>query len=447
MGQYLPAFKAYDVRGVVPEELNPELAYAIGRAFADETDAQSVCVGHDIRLSGPELSMALQQGLNDAGADVTDLGLVGTEIVYFATGNYNFDGGVMITASHNPPQYNGMKLVRTGSRPISGDSGLDRIEKAAFEKSFRRSGSGSVWQRDVYEDFGRHLEIFDPKCGERNLKVFASPGNGAAGLAVEAFSTHSGLQFTRHLFEPDGTFPHGVPNPILPESRASVEKAMASSEHDFGVAWDGDYDRCFFFDGRGRFIEGYYIVGLLAQAILADEPGASIVYDPRLTWNTIEIVRKAGGNPVLCKSGHAFIKEKMRAANAVYGGEMSAHHYFRGHWYCDSGMIPLVLIAKLVSETGRTLADLVGAMQEAYPCSGELNYTVDDPAAAIARVESAFPGGDVDRTDGLSIEYANWRFNLRPSNTEPVTRLNVESRGDMGLVDQKVAEIEAVLRT
>ncbi|MGE0002797.1 MAG: phosphomannomutase/phosphoglucomutase, partial [Fimbriimonadaceae bacterium] len=382
MGQYLPAFKAYDVRGVVPEELNPDLAYAIGRAFADETDAQSVCIGHDIRLSGPELSSALQQGLNDAGADVTDLGLVGTEMVYFATGNYNFDGGIMITASHNPPQYNGMKLVRAGSRPISGDSGLDRIEKAAFEKSFRRSGSGTVRLRDAYEDFGRHLATFDPKCDERSLKIFASPGNGAAGLAIEALSPHSGLRFTRHQFDPDGTFPHGVPNPILPESRASVEKAMASGGHDFGVAWDGDYDRCFFFDGDGRFIEGYYIVGLLAQAMLAEEPGASIVYDPRLTWNTIEIVRKAGGNPVLCKSGHAFIKEKMRAANAVYGGEMSAHHYFRGHWYCDSGMIPLVLIAKLVSETGRALADLVGAMQEAYPCSGELNYTVDDPASA-----------------------------------------------------------------
>ncbi|MCC6404510.1 MAG: phosphomannomutase [Fimbriimonadaceae bacterium] len=447
MGRYLPAFKAYDVRGVVPDEMNVELAYAIGRAFADETEAGTVCVGHDIRLSGPELSHPLQLGLTDAGADVTDLGMVGTEMVYFATGKYKYDGGIMITASHNPPQYNGMKLVRSESRPISGDSGLDRIEKAAFERTFRRDGNGSKGTRDVYSDFGRHLATFDPESKARDLRVFASPGNGAAGLAVEAFQPHTGITFTRHRFEPDGSFPFGVPNPILPESRASVETEMASGGFDFGVAWDGDYDRCFFFDGEGKFIEGYYIVGLLAQAILAQNPGASIVYDPRLTWNTIEIVRKAGGNPVLCKSGHAFIKERMRAENAVYGGEMSAHHYFRDHWYCDSGMIPLVLVAKLVSETGRSLADLVGAMQSAYPCSGEVNSTVSDVAGTLARIESRYAAdGTVDKTDGLSIEYKDWRFNLRGSNTEPVIRLNVESRGDRDLVAEKTEELLALVR-
>ncbi|MBS1713637.1 MAG: phosphomannomutase [Armatimonadetes bacterium] len=447
MGEFLPCFKAYDVRGVVPDELNPEVAYAIGRALADETGAGSVCLGRDIRLSGPRLLDALADGLNDAGADVTDLGLVGTEMVYFATARYGFDAGVMITASHNPPQYNGMKMVRSESRPISGDTGLKNIERRTKLQDWERKGAGARTDKDVYSDFVEHLLGFVGPAPLKPLKVLASAGNGAAGVAMQALTPKLPLQVAPMMYEPDGHFPHGVPNPILPESRKPVEDAMAGGGYDFGVAWDGDYDRAFFFDENGGFIEGYYIVGLLAQAILGDEPGGTVIYDPRLTWNTLEIVAQAGGRAVMCKSGHAFIKEKMRAENAVYGGEMSAHHYFRGHWYCDSGMIPLILVAKLVSSTGRTLGDLVGEMIENYPCSGEVNSEVADVAGSIARVEAAYASeGVVDKTDGLSVEYKDWRFNLRGSNTEPVIRLNVESRGDRALVEEKTEELLALVR-
>lgn len=446
MGQYFACFKAYDIRGQVPNDLNPELAYRVGRAFADETGAKSVCVGHDIRLSGPDLMDALTRGLADAGVDVIQLGLIGTEMVYFATAHYGYEGGVMITASHNPPQDNGMKMVRTESRPISSDTGLNEIERRAHEQKWEREGQGQVSQRDVYDDFIQHLLTFDANHEIKPLNVLASPGNGAAGVAMEKLMPHIPLQVERMMFEPDGHFPNGVPNPILPESRAQIEARLKEGGFDFGVAWDGDYDRCFFLTEDGTFIEGYYIVGLLAKAILQDNPGAAIVYDPRLTWNTLDIVAEAGGRAVLCKSGHAFIKEKMRAENAVYGGEMSAHHYFRDHWYCDSGMIPLMLVAKLVSVTGQSLGTLVADMMAKYPCSGEINSTVADVKEVLARVQARYADGDLDTTDGISISYANWRFNLRGSNTEPVIRLNVESRGDEALMRAKTEEVLQLVR-
>lgn len=446
MGQYFACFKAYDIRGQVPNDLNPELAYRVGRAFADETGAKSVCVGHDIRLSGPDLMDALTRGLADAGVDVIQLGLIGTEMVYFATAHYGYEGGVMITASHNPPQDNGMKMVRTESRPISSDTGLNEIERRAHEQKWEREGQGQVSQRDVYADFIQHLLTFDAHHEIKPLKVLASPGNGAAGVAMEKLMPHIPLQVERMMFEPDGHFPNGVPNPILPESRAKIEARLKGGGFDFGVAWDGDYDRCFFLTEDGTFIEGYYIVGLLAKAILQDNPGAAIVYDPRLTWNTLDIVAEAGGRAVLCKSGHAFIKEKMRAENAVYGGEMSAHHYFRDHWYCDSGMIPLMLVAKLVSVTGQSLGALVADMMAKYPCSGEINSTVADVKEVLARVQAQYADGELDTTDGISISYPNWRFNLRGSNTEPVIRLNVESRGDEALMRAKTDEVLQLVR-
>ena len=446
MGQYFACFKAYDIRGQVPNDLNPELAYRVGRAFADETGSKSVCVGHDIRLSGPDLMDALTRGLADAGVDVIQLGLIGTEMVYFATAHYGYDGGVMITASHNPPQDNGMKMVRVESRPISSDTGLNEIERRAFEEKWEREGQGTVSERDVYDDFIQHLLTFDANHEIKPLKVLASPGNGAAGVAMEKLMPHIPLQVERMMFEPDGHFPNGVPNPILPESRAPIESRLKEGGFDFGVAWDGDYDRCFFLTEDGTFIEGYYIVGLLAKAILQDNPGAAIVYDPRLTWNTLDIVAEAGGRPVLCKSGHAFIKEKMRAENAVYGGEMSAHHYFRDHWYCDSGMIPLMLVAKLVSVTGQSLGALVADMMAKYPCSGEINSTVADVKEVLARVQAKYSDGELDTTDGISISYPNWRFNLRGSNTEPVIRLNVESRGDEALMRAKTEEVLQLVR-
>jgi phosphomannomutase len=446
MGQYFACFKAYDIRGQVPNDLNPELAYRVGRAFADETGSKSVCVGHDIRLSGPDLMDALTRGLADAGVDVIQLGLIGTEMVYFATAHYGYDGGVMITASHNPPQDNGMKMVRVESRPISSDTGLNEIERRAFEEKWEREGQGTVSERDVYDDFIQHLLTFDANHEIKPLKVLASPGNGAAGVAMEKLMPHIPLQVERMMFEPDGHFPNGVPNPILPESRAPIESRLKEGGFDFGVAWDGDYDRCFFLTEDGTFIEGYYIVGLLAKAILQDNPGAAIVYDPRLTWNTLDIVAEAGGRPVLCKSGHAFIKERMRAENAVYGGEMSAHHYFRDHWYCDSGMIPLMLVAKLVSVTGQSLGALVADMMAKYPCSGEINSTVADVKEVLARVQAKYSDGELDTTDGISISYPNWRFNLRGSNTEPVIRLNVESRGDEALMRAKTEEVLQLVR-
>ncbi|MFN3729554.1 MAG: phosphomannomutase [Fimbriimonadaceae bacterium] len=446
MGKHLSCFKAYDVRGVVPDELNDDIAYAIGRAYADATGANTVCIGHDIRLSGPDLYRALARGLNDAGVDVVNLGMVGTEMVYFATAQYGYDGGVMITASHNPPQYNGMKMVRQESRPISSDSGLNEIEQRAADQMWQRFGPATLTDRDCYPDFVAHLLSIVPPTDLKPLRILANAGNGAAGVAVDQLAPHLPLQFERMHFAPDGTFPHGVPNPILEESRAETVQRMAAGGYDFGVAWDGDYDRCFFFDESGAFIEGYYIVGLLAQAILTQDPKQTIVYDPRLLWNTLDIVDRLGGRAVMCKSGHAFIKEMMRREDAVYGGEMSAHHYFKDHWYCDSGMIPLLLVARLVSQSGRSLGDLVGEMIRKFPCSGEVNSTVQSVPEVLARVEAKYADGKIDKVDGLSVEYDQWRFNLRGSNTEPVIRLNVEARDDADLMREKTAEVLSVVR-
>jgi phosphomannomutase len=445
MGQYFPAFKAYDVRGIVPSEINPDLAYRIGRALADQLpEAKKICIGYDIRLSGPELADALAKGLNEAGVDVVRLGMVGTEMVYFATAHYGLDGGVMITASHNPPEYNGMKFVRQESRPISSDTGLSDIERRAFEQKWERSGAGTVSDLDCYDAFISHLLDIVKPSELKPLHVLLDAGNGAAGVALEKLLPHLPLTSNNRHFKPDGHFPNGVPNPILAEARAGTEQALKESKHDFGVAWDGDYDRCFFFDEHGTFIEGYYIVGLLAHALLLLDPGKTIIYDPRLTWNTLDIVAKLGGRAVMCKSGHAFIKEKMRAEDAIYGGEMSAHHYFKSHWYCDSGMIPFLLVARLVSQTGRSLGEMVREMIANFPCSGEVNSHVPDVKGTLIKVEAHYasqPGIEISHVDGLSVEAANWRFNLRGSNTEPVIRLNVESRGDHALMESTRDEV------
>jgi phosphomannomutase len=447
MGQYLAAFKAYDVRGIVPTELNPEFAYKVARAYADEIKPSRVCIGYDIRLSGPELYEAMAKGFNDAGVDVIHLGMVGTEMVYFATAHYGFDGGIMITASHNPPEYNGFKMVRAESRPISSDTGLNQIEKRAFDGVWERTGSGTISELDCYQDFVQHLLNIVPGSVLKPLRVLADAGNGAAGVAMDQLIPHLPLDVTRRHYEPDGHFPNGVPNPILEESRAGTEAEMRANSYDFGVAWDGDYDRCFFFDEHGTFIEGYYIVGLLAQSILADGGREGIVYDPRLYWNTLDIISSLDGRAVMCKSGHAFIKEKMRAEDCTYGGEMSAHHYFKAHWYCDSGMIPFLLVAKLVSQTGKSLGELVGQMIANYPCSGEVNSHVSDVAGTIAKIEGIYgPQGTIEKVDGLSIDLGDWRFNLRGSNTEPVIRLNVEARGDAELMRTKTDELVALIR-
>lgn len=445
MSERLPCFKAYDVRGVVPTELNADLAYRIGRAVADETDARRAVIGYDVRISSPEIAGGLAQGLADAGVEVTDIGLCGTEMVYFATAYFDFDAGIMVTASHNPAEYNGMKFVRENAQPISGDSGLWDIERRTREGNFRREGKGRVEQKDIYEHYVKHLLSVVPPSSLPLLRVLANAGNGCAGLALRKMAPHLPLNIAEMLFEPDGSFPHGVPNPLLPESRAMTEKKMKEGGYDFGVAWDGDYDRCFFFDESGEFIEGYYIVGLLAQDVLTHKPGSTIIIDPRLTWNTLEIIERLGGRAVISKTGHAFIKERMRLEDAEYGGEMSAHHYFKSFWFCDSGMIPFLQIARLIGKTGRTLGEMVKEMRTKYPCSGEVNLHVNDPRSALVELESVYAHGKIEHIDGLSVEFDTWRFNVRPSNTEPVVRLNVESRGDPQLVRQKVDEILATL--
>jgi phosphomannomutase / phosphoglucomutase len=446
----LRCFKAYDVRGRVPEELNEDVAHRIGRATAEVLEPGPVVLGRDIRLSSPALQAALAAGLNEAGRDVIDIGLCGTEEVYFATPHLKAAGGIMVTASHNPMDYNGLKLVREGARPISGDTGLFTIRDKALANAFAPGvARGSVREETSKTAYVEHLLSYIQRDVLKPLKVVVNAGNGGAGLVVDQLAPHLPLDFIRINHEPDGSFPNGIPNPLLPENRGATADAVRKHGADLGIAWDGDFDRCFFFDASGRFIEGYYLVGLLAKAALANHPGGKVIHDPRLTWNTIEMVRDAGGVPIQSKTGHAFIKERMRAENAIYGGEMSAHHYFREFAYCDSGMIPWLLIAQLVSSTGMSLADLVEDRMRAFPCSGEINFRVDDAAAAVARVTSHFSGFDpvVDRTDGISADFGAWRYNLRSSNTEPLLRLNVESRGDESLMRERTEEISKLIGT
>nr|WP_291315699.1 phosphomannomutase [Desulfuromonas sp.] len=444
----LNCFKAYDIRGRLPDELNADIAYRIGRAYAQFLAPEKVIVGRDVRLSSGELCDALAEGLTDGGADVLDIGLCGTEEVYFATFHSGADGGIMVTASHNPMDYNGMKLVRKQSRPISGDSGLDAIRDLAAGGEFAPAEKkGRVVSLDVKEAYARHLLGYVDAGGLRPLKVVVNAGNGCAGPAVDLLEKHLPFEFVKVHHEPDGTFPNGIPNPLLPENRAATADAVREHGADVGIAWDGDFDRCFLFDEAGGFIEGYYIVGLLAAAFLASHPGAKIIHDPRLTWNTIALVRRAGGEPIQSKTGHAFIKERMRKEDAVYGGEMSAHHYFRDFAYCDSGMIPWLLVLELMGRTGKALSALVGERMRLFPASGEINRRLTDPGGAIERVRERYAeqAPAIDLTDGLSMEFAEWRFNLRSSNTEPVLRLNVESRGDAALMEEKTAELLALI--
>ncbi|WP_372016005.1 phosphohexomutase domain-containing protein [Pseudoxanthomonas sp. 10H] len=444
----LPAFKAYDIRGRVPDELDAELARRIGVALAARLGDGPVVLGHDVRLSSPGLQAALSAGLRSQGRDVLDIGLCGTEEVYFQVDHLGAAGGVMVTASHNPMDYNGMKLVKEHARPISSDTGLFAISDAV--QADDAPAAPPVAGEQVHADksaYIAHLLGYVDVPALKPLKLVVNAGNGGAGPIVDLLAPHLPFEFVRVFHEPDGSFPNGIPNPLLPGNRQATADAVRQHGADFGIAWDGDFDRCFFFDEAGRFIEGYYLVGLLAQAILAKNPGGKVVHDPRLVWNTIEQVEEAGGVPVLCKSGHAFIKEKMRAEDAVYGGEMSAHHYFREFAYADSGMIPWLLIAGLVSGTGRSLGELVGSRMDKFPCSGEINFRVADAQATVARVLAHYaPQSPVlDHTDGVSADFGQWRFNLRSSNTEPLLRLNVEARGDAGLLQARTDDLSQLI--
>jgi len=446
----LNSFKAYDVRGRIPDEINESLAYDIGRAYCGLVQPRRVAVGYDIRLSSPQLARALKRGLMDSGCDVLDIGLWGTEGAYFATFAENLDGGIMVTASHNPPDYNGMKFVREQARPISGDTGLQQMRAAIESQSFPAKAAVAGVERplDLRAKYLEHLLSYVDRSKLTPLKVVVNAGNGGAGLIVDQIESQLPFEFVKVNHEPDGTFPNGIPNPMLLENQAATADVVRSTRADIGLAWDGDYDRCFFFDEHGQFIEGYYLVGLLAEVFLKREPGARIVHDPRLTWNTQDIVRRHGGVPVLCKSGHAFIKQKMREVDGAYGGEMSAHHYFRQFSYCDSGMIPWLLVLQVICERRLSLSELVGERMRLFPASGEINRRLTaDPKAILARVRGLYESTaiGIDFTDGLSLEYPEWRFNLRSSNTEPLVRLNVESRGNEALMKEKTAEILALL--
>ena len=484
MATPITCFKAYDIRGELNSQLTEDVAYRIGYAFAQELNAKTVVVGSDVRLTSTPLKLALSAGLIDAGATVTDIGMAGTEEIYFATKHLGVDGGIEVTASHNPINYNGMKLVKAGSVPISGDTGLNAIkEKAeALEDSFvserlAHYTEGALIDADAFfngtahvkedklsetdkyavkscmSDYVSHMLSYVNLSNFTPLKVVVNAGNGAAGPALDAIEKEMKVQgvpieFVKVHHNADGTFPNGIPNPLLPENRADTADAVKASGADFGIAWDGDFDRCFLFDADGEFIEGYYIVGLLAEAFIEKNTDSKIIYDPRVYWNTEDIVANAGGTPIKSKTGHAFIKERMRKEDAVYGGEMSAHHYFRDFAYCDSGMIPWLLIAELVCVKKQTLASMVKARIEAFPSSGEINSKLKDADAALERVTSKYQplASVVDTTDGLGLEFGTWRFNLRKSNTEPVIRLNVESKGDIALMEQKTEELLSLIR-
>ncbi len=444
----IECFKAYDIRGKVPSELNEDVAYRVGRAYVDFLDAKSVVVGHDIRLTSESLSNALIKGITDAGAKVVHIGECGTEEVYFSTFHLEVDGGICVTASHNPMDYNGMKLVKKGSRPISGDDGLGEIKALAESGVFREvSEKGSVDRRDMRGEYIEHLLSYVDVAKLKPLKIVCNAGNGGAGAVIDALEPHLPIEFIKVHHEPDGSFPNGIPNPLLPERRQSTIDAVKESGADFGIAWDGDFDRCFFFDESGAFIEGYYLVGLLAQAFLSKAPGEKIVHDPRLTWNTVDQVNAAGGEPVQSKTGHAFIKAAMREADAIYGGEMSAHHYFKRFAYCDNGNIPWLLVAELISAEGRGLSTMVADRVARFPCSGEINRTVKNPAAISSSIEKHYEADVLEKetVDGLSMAFDQWRFNVRMSSTEPVLRLNVESRGDIDLMTAKTDELLSLI--
>ncbi len=446
--QEITCFKAYDVRGRVPDQLNEDIARRIGRAYADVVKPRQVVVGHDIRLTSEAIKAAVTEGLLEQGVDVYDIGLCGTEEIYFATSHSGMDGGIAITASHNPKDYNGMKFVREESRPISGDTGLFDIKKLAEQDQFTPAAErGQLYPLNTSEAYVQHLLSYVDTASLKPLKIVVDAGNGGAGRVVDLLEPHLPFEFIKLHHNADGNFPNGVPNPLLPENRVAATAAVRDHGADLGLGWDGDFDRCFFYDEDGNFIEGYYVVGLLAEAFLKQQGPARIVHDPRLTWNTVDIVQSLGGEAVQSKTGHAFIKERMRLENAVYGGEMSAHHYFRDFAYCDSGMIPWLLVAGLISSSGQPLSKLVAERMAAYPCSGEINRTIENPVAVLAKIEAVYrdQAESVEHVDGLSMSMGEWRFNVRMSNTEPLVRLNVESRGDQTLMKEKTIELLALI--
>ena len=440
----ISSFKAYDIRGQLPHEVNSEIAYRIGNATAEYLSAKKMILGRDIRASSKELSESMASGLMDAGVDVIDIGECGTENVYYATGELKSCGGVMVTASHNPSDYNGFKIVSENAKPISSETGLLDIRKIAeSDKRLISELRGNLEQRDLNQSYVKKVLSFIDPDSLSKLKVVMNPGNGGAGVYAEYISKNMPIEIIKLNFDPDSSFPNGIPNPMIEENRASTSQAVIDNKADLGIAWDGDFDRCFFFDEKGNFIEGYYLVGLLAKSFLIKNRNERVIYDPRLTWNTIDVVERYDGDAIQCQSGHSFIKKSMRDNDAVYGGEMSAHHYFRDFYYCDSGMIPWLLILEMISKEKMPLSQMIQKYRERYPVSGEINLKVNNTKTIIDSIKEYYLDDalGVDETDGVGMEFEKWRFNLRASNTEPLIRLNVESNSNESLMNEKTREL------
>ena len=443
MTSEISCFKAYDVRGRIPTELNQEVAFKIGVAIASYFSTQSVVIGYDVRPSSLEILDALAKGIQSQQSEVMSIGLCGTEEIYFATNYLDSDAGVMITASHNPADYNGLKIVGAGAKPVSMDSGLGEIKSIAESVSYDDSIDLKLKEINIRDQYLDKILSFVNTESIKPLHVVTNAGNGCAGPVINSLESRLPITFTKIQNEPDGLFPNGIPNPLLVENRQVTSKAVIEHEADLGIAWDGDFDRCFFFDANGQFIENYYLIGLLSEQLLQANPKDHIVHDPRLVWNTREEVMRANGIPDQSKAGHSFIKEIMRANKAVYGGEMSGHHYFRDFYYSDSGMIPWLLLLEKISNAGQTLTDLVSERIERYPVSGEINTEVKNPKILLEKIKEHYLPFDpiIDDIDGYSFEFSDWRFNLRMSNTEPLVRLNVESRANKTLMQKKTEEI------
>lgn len=447
-------FKANDIRGKLGLELNEDIAYKIGRAYATYLRPQKVALGHDIRKSSYSLKEALAKGLIDSGVDVFDIGLSGTEEVYFATFFAKLDGGIEITASHNPIDYNGMKLIREEARPISSETGLLEIKETLEKETFYEpKAKGKHHKVSFVPDYIEHLFSYISLNKISPLRIVVNAGNGVAGPILDAiqnkFRTHGApIELIKIQNEPNSDFPNGIPNPLLVENRQVTTDAVLKYKADLGVAWDGDFDRCFFFDEKGTFIEAYYIVGLLAESFLNKESNATIIHDPRVTWNTIDIVNANHGQAIESKTGHAFIKDAMRSKNAIYGGEMSAHHYFRDFSYCDSGMIPFLLILELLSQRNRPMSEILENRINKFPSSGEINFSVSDTNKVFDEILNRYQSKalKVDTIDGLSFDMNTWRFNIRRSNTESLVRLNVESKENKALLRQKTDELCQIIK-
>ncbi len=440
----ISSFKAYDIRGQLPHEINSEIAYRVGNAAAEYLSAKKMILGRDIRASSKELSESMASGLMDAGVDVIDIGECGTENVYYATGELKSCGGIMVTASHNPSDYNGFKIVSENAKPISSETGLLDIRKLAeSDKRLISESRGNLEQRDLNQSYVKKVMSFIDPDSLSKLKVVMNPGNGGAGVYAEYISKNMPIEIIKLNFDPDSSFPNGIPNPMIEENRSSTSQAVIDNKADVGVAWDGDFDRCFFFDEKGNFIEGYYLVGLLAKIFLNKNRNEKVIYDPRLTWNTIDVVERYGGDAIQCQSGHSFIKKSMRDNDAVYGGEMSAHHYFRDFYYCDSGMIPWLLILEMISKEKMPLSQMIQKYRDRYPVSGEINLKVNNAKKIIDFIKGYYLDDalGVDETDGVGMEFKKWRFNLRASNTEPLIRLNVESYNNESLMNEKTREL------